>query len=232
MRLFLNLAIAFIACIQCAVVSAQAPTCRAPMKLGMSGTEVRKILGTPLMYRDMKAYRSVSRDQAGVLPVSIDYDDIYELTTPLNTYELRTEYGLDDSESRLHPVPRLIVMHFELDKRISIDDFAKILDDVQEIAVLCGEECTLAGGKEQGAIGGDSLYLHPKTIMPAEMAEAERIGSIFGMFPAGRGPFGERKPTVRIIYEQGSITQVMLGEDGSVFEGPVRGTWKPQKAAQ
>jgi len=231
MRSALKVAFVTAAYVQCAIVSAQAPNRRAPIKLGMSGTEVRKILGTPLMYRDMKAHRAVSSDQAGVLPPSKDYDDVYELTTSLNTYELRTEYGLDDSESRLHPVPRLIVMHFELDRRISINDVAKILSDLPEVAALCGAECTVSGTTERSSVGDDSLYLHPRVMTPAEKAEAERVGSIFGMFPAGTLPLPERKPTVNVYYNQGSITQVRIGEDPSSLEGPVKATWRPQGPA-
>jgi hypothetical protein len=193
----------------------------------MSGAEVRTILGTPLIYRDMKAHRSVSSDQAGVLPPSNDYDDVYEFTTPLNTYELQTHYALDGSESRLHAVPRLIAIYYELDKRISIKDLAKILDDLPEAATFCGAECTIAGRTEHSSVGDDFLYLHPKTVTPAERAEGEWIASIFGRFSSQDAP-GRWYPTISVYYNQGSITHMTFAEDLSLSEGPVQTTWKPQ----
>lgn len=136
----------------------------------------------------------------------------FEFQTPVNTYELEIEYGSDDSESRLHPVPRVIAAYFELDKRMSVSDIRKLLEDLPEAAALCGAECTVAGDKEPSPFGGEHLYLHPKTLAPGELAEAERIGSIFGAFP-GRG----RKPTVYVIIERGSIVKVFVHQDNGYF---------------
>jgi hypothetical protein len=225
-------------CVTCAAVSAQdrdVPNIpkprRAAIRLGMPGAEIRKSLGTPQAYRESNPTRDFPSSAVAVLPPSRDYFDVYEIETSLNTYELWINYAMDDSESRLHPVPRVIAMHFELDKRIGINDVGKVLDDIPEVAALCGAECTVAGEKEHSSIGGDHLYLHPSTVTPAEMAEAELIGSIFGKYPAEQFPFGTRKPTVTVIYERGTITQVMLGDDSINREGRVQTTWKPLRSA-
>jgi hypothetical protein len=202
------------------LLPAQVSYQRAAIKLGMPGVEVRKILGTPETYRDARVKRSVSKATVGEIPPSTVYQDIYEFQTPINSYELNIEYGSDNSESRLHPTPRVIRALFDLDKRMNVSDFHKLLEDLPEAAAFCGSECTVAISTQ-----ADDLYLHPKSLTLAELTEAERIGTIFGMFPA-RG----RKPTLNLVLERGLIVKVMLSEDECVFEGPVTASWKPQRA--
>jgi hypothetical protein len=177
------------------------------------------MLGTPQEYRP---------SHSPGFPPSTKYFDVYEIKTSMNTYELWIYYVMDDSESRLHPVPRVIAIHFELDKRVRINDVGKVLDDIPEIALLCGVECTVASGRT--LIGEDRLNLHPRTVTSAEMAEAELIGSMIGRDPAG-GSTGTRKPTAVVISERGLITQVIFYESDDHGEGPVQATWKPQRPA-
>src|SRR5271157_1428682 len=99
MRPFLNVVFATAACVQCAVVSAQAPNQRAAVVPGMTGPEVRKALGTPLVYRLSDPKRDVPSSMVGVLPPSSEYFDVYEIKTALNTYGLWINYSMDDSES-------------------------------------------------------------------------------------------------------------------------------------
>jgi hypothetical protein len=221
MRPFLNVLFATAACVQCAVVSAQAPSQRAVIMLGMTGSEVRKALGTPLVYHLSDPTRDVPSSRVGVLPPSSEYTDAYEIKTALNTYELWTIYSMDDSESRLHPIPRIVAVYFELDKRTDINDVGKVLDDIPEAAALCGAECTIA---EVSFTGYSALNLHPRTISPTQQAEADLIGSFFGK--SDRRPV---KPTVKVIVERGAIIKVILDEDEDPLEGPVKGTWRPQR---
>jgi hypothetical protein len=155
------------------------------------------------------------------VPPSHDYFDVYEINTPLTAYELWINYSMDDSESRLHPVPRVVAIHFELDKRIDINDVGKVLDDLPEVAALCGAECTIA---EVSFTGYSSLRLHPRTISPAQQTEADWIGSSFGRFQ------GRFKPTAAVIVERGAIAQIMFDEDEGDLESPVKATWKPQRS--
>jgi hypothetical protein len=219
MRTFHRTVLTTVAFVHCAVVPAQVP--RAAITLGMPGVDVRKTLGTPMAYRDPNAKQRIPSDRAGLIPPSSRYQDIYVIKTLLNTYELSVEYASDDSESRLNPTPRVIAVYFELDRRMSSgSDMLRLLEDLPELAALCGEECTIAGQKPPG---GDTLYLHPKTLMPAKLAEAERIGSLFGQFP-GQG----RRPTAWLVLEGGAIIKVIILEDHNSREGPVQTTtWKP-----
>src|ERR1035438_3058945 len=89
MRLFLNVVFAAAACVQCAVVSAQVPSQRIILRLGMTGAEVRKAFGTPQIYRQSKPARDFPSSAAGVMPPSHDYHDVYEIKTSLNAYEDR-----------------------------------------------------------------------------------------------------------------------------------------------
>ncbi len=221
MRPFLNVIFATAACVQCAVVSAQAPSQRAVIMLGMTGSEVRKALGTPLAYYLSNPPREVPSSRVGVLPPSSEYTDLYEIKTALNTYRLSAIYSMDDSESRLHPVPRISAVYFELDKRMDINDVEKVLDDIPEAAALCGAECTIA---EVSFAGYYSLNLQPRTLSPTQQAEADRIGSFFGK--SAQTPV---KPTVKVIVERGAIIRVILDEDDGRPEGPVKSTWKPQR---
>lgn len=221
MRPSLNVIFAAAACVQCAVVSAQAPSQRVVIMPGMTGSEVRKALGTPLVYRLSDPTRDVPSSRVGVLPPSSEYFDVYEIKTALNTYGLWINYEMDDSESRLHPVARIVAVHFELDKRMDINDVGKVLDDLPEAAALCGAECTIA---EVSFTGYYALRLHPRTISPTQQAEANWIGSFFGQATGRRV-----KPTVTVIVEQGAITQVMFDEGEGHSEGPVKATWKPQR---
>ena len=222
MRLFLKIVFAVAACVQCAVVSAQVPSQRPILRLGMTGAEVRKALGTPQIYRKSKPTRDFPSSAVGVIPPSNEYFDVYEIKTSLTAYELWINYSMDDSESRLHPVPRIVAIHFEVDKRIDVNDVAKVLDDLPEVAALCGAECTIA---EVSFTGYSSLRLHPRTISPTQQSEADWIGSFFGRFPGRRV-----KPTVAVIVERGAIAQVMFDEDEGNLEGPVKATWKPQRS--
>jgi len=224
MRISLRVVVVLTACSTGTLVSAQVPSQRTAIKLGMPGSEVRRILGVPKTYMDGRAHPPayVSRQTVGGIPPSRVYEDIYELQTPVNTYELNVEYESDDSESRLHPVPRVIRILLDLDRRMDVNDMNKLLEDLPEAAAFCGVECTVAIG-----IRADTLYLHPKNLTPIELAEAERIGSLFGMFP-GKG----KKPTMWLALERagGSIIKVVLIDDESSLEGPVRASWKPQRA--
>jgi hypothetical protein len=224
MRLFLNVVFAAAACVQCAVVSAQVPSQRIILRLGMTGAEVRKAFGTPQIYRQSKPARDFPSSAAGVMPPSHDYHDVYEIKTSLNAYDLEVQYAMDDSESRLHPVPRITSIYFELDKRMGINDVSKILDDIPEVAALCGAECTIAENPIMA--GYFDLRLHPKAVLPTEQAEADWVGSIFGRYPASRF-----KPTVILFFERGLITRltVVKQEEGLIPEGPVKATWKPQR---
>ena len=222
MRLFLNVVFATAACVQCAVVSAQVPSQRIVLRLGMTGAELRDALGTPQVYRQSKPTRDFPSSAVGVKPPSPDYFDVYEIKTSLTAYKLWINYSMDDSESRLHPVPRIVAIHFELDKRIDINDVGKVLDDLPEVAALCGTECTVA---EVSFTGYSSLRLHPKTISPPQQAEADWIGSFFGRFQGRRV-----KPTAAVIVERGAIAQVMFDEDEGRLEGPVKASWKPQRS--
>jgi hypothetical protein len=122
-------------------------------------------------------------------------------------------------------------MDFELDKRVRTDDVGQPLDDIPEVALLCGVECTVAGnGGRTSYLGKNLLILHPRTITSAEMGEAELIGSLFGKYPAD-GRSGPRKPTASVFTERGLITAVQLSEDDGYGEGPVQTTWKPQGPA-
>jgi hypothetical protein len=221
MRPFFNVIVATAACVQCAVVSAQVPSPRVVLRLGMTGAEVRKALGTPQVYRQSNPTRDFPSSAVGVVPPSHDYFDVYEINTPLTAYELWINYSMDDSESRLHPVPRVVAIHFELDKRIDINDVGKVLDDLPEVAALCGAECTIA---EVSFTGYSSLRLHPRTISPAQQTEADWIGSSFGRFQ------GRFKPTAAVIVERGAIAQIMFDEDEGDLESPVKATWKPQRS--
>jgi hypothetical protein len=187
----------------------------------MTGAEVRKALGTPQVYRQSNPTRDFPSSAVGVVPPSHDYFDVYEINTPLTAYELWINYSMDDSESRLHPVPRVVAIHFELDKRIDINDVGKVLDDLPEVAALCGAECTIA---EVSFTGYSSLRLHPRTISPAQQTEADWIGSSFGRFQ------GRFKPTAAVIVERGAIAQIMFDEDEGDLESPVKATWKPQRS--
>jgi hypothetical protein len=102
---------------------------------------------------------------------------------------------------------------------MDVRDMNKLLEDIPEAAAFCGAECTVAISTQ-----ADRLYLHPRDITPGELAEAERIGSLFGMFP-GKG----KKPTMWLTLERagGSIIKVLLIDDESSLEGPVRASWKP-----
>jgi hypothetical protein len=224
MRSILNLVIAIGACLQCVVVSAQVSRPRSAITLGMRGSQVREIFGDPKAYWDGGGMRYLP-EQARAIPPSSAYMDVYEVSTALNTYEMRISYGSDDSESRLHPTPRVFSVHFELDKRVALNDVRKLLQDLPEAVALCGAECSIAGERETSfsRVGPKTLYLHPKSSTPAELAEAERIGSIFGKFP-GRG----RKPTVWVLYQPDAVNSVMVLEDDGSLEGPVQDVWKPQ----
>jgi len=106
---------------------------------------------------------------------------------------------------------------------MDINDAGKVLDDLPEVAATCGAECTIA---EKSILPGlYDLCLHPKTVLPIQQAQADWIGSFFGRFPGRRV-----KPTVSIVVERGAITQVMLSADDHTLEGPVKGTWKPQRS--
>jgi hypothetical protein len=204
---------------------------RSAIKLGMSGSDVRSILGTPQAYRQRSTTRYTPSSSVGVLPPSTEYYDVYEIKTSMNTYQLTLQYAWDGAESRLHPVPRVIQMDFELDKRVRTDDVGQPLDDIPEVALLCGVECTVAGnGGRTSYLGKNLLILHPRTITSAEMGEAELIGSLFGKYPAD-GRSGPRKPTASVFTERGLITAVQLSEDDGYGEGPVQTTWKPQGPA-
>jgi hypothetical protein len=174
------------------------------------------------MYRESNPPRDYPSSAVGVMPPSHDYFDVYEIKTSLTAYELWINYSMDDSESRLHPVPRIVAMHFELDKRIDINDVGKVLDDLPEVAALCGAECTIA---EVSFTGYSSLSLHPRAISPTQQSEADWIGSFFGRDPGRRV-----RPTVAVVVEHGAIAQVMLDEDEGHLEGPVKAIWKPQRS--
>jgi len=223
MRRLLNLVFATAACVQFAVVWAQAPNQRTLLRLGMAGAEVRKAFGTPKSYRQSNPTRDFPSSAVGVMPPSNDYFDVYEIETPLSAYELWINYSMDDSESRLHPVPRIVAIHFELDKRIDIKDVGKVLDDIPEVAALCGAECTVA---EVSFTGYSSLRLHPGTISPTQQAEADWIGSFFGRYPGK-----QVKPTAAVIVERGAVAQVMFDEDEGRLEGPVKATWRSGRSS-
>jgi hypothetical protein len=117
MRPSLRAVLTLAVCSTGTLVSAQVPSQRAAIKLGMPGPEVRRILGAPKAYMDGRAHppTHISRQTVGDIPPSRVYEDIYDLQTPVNTYELNVEYESDDSESRLHPVPRVVRILFDLD---------------------------------------------------------------------------------------------------------------------
>jgi len=62
--------------------------------------------------------------------------------TSLNEYELHFDFRQDDSESRLHPVPRLRSVDIVIDHPIST---GAILADIPEAIKLCTDGCSLLG---------------------------------------------------------------------------------------
>ena len=188
----------------------------------MTGAKLREALGTPQIYRQTGTTLDFPSSAVGIKPPSDNYFDVYEIKTSLTAYELRIDYAMDDSESRLHPVPRIVAIRFELDKRIDINDVSKVLDDIPEFGALCGAECTIA---EVSFTGHFSLNLHPKTVSPTQQAEADWIGSFFGRSQGRRV-----KPTASVVVERGAIAYVTFDEDEGRLEGTVKASWKPPQS--
>jgi hypothetical protein len=196
---------------------------RAAIRLGLRGDEARKALGTPVKYRGVTERRVISSQDVGVKGPSSLYDEIYEFQTSLNEYRLTIYYFEDDSESQFHPVPRVLAVRSELDKRVPIGAFARLLEDLPLVAAFCRSECTVAADKQRNADEG-TLYLHPKNPTTQETADAEKVRSHqFGQSRA-------EKPTLLLRVERGAIAQADLQMDECYFEGAVNATWKPPQA--
>jgi hypothetical protein len=80
----------------------------------------------------------------------------YARRTDINEYELRLEFGQDDSESRLHPVTRLRRVEIMIDRPRP----AKlVLADIPEALQLCDGGCSLLGGIS------DAIFLYEPHII-------------------------------------------------------------------
>ena len=211
---------------------AQSSSQRPTIALGMSGYDVRKLLGTPQIYRNATAQQYLYSERVGVIPPSSVYQDIYGLKTPLSAYELRIEYGLDNSESRLNPVPRVAVFQFRPDKPINIADVGMLLHDISEAVRLCEGGCTVSGQTQ--VIGGrDSIYLHPQSLSPTHLKEAEWIGTFFGEFRNSEIARGKTfKPTITVSFEKTLIESIRFAMETGFFEGPVQDIWRPSHTAE
>lgn len=98
----------------------------------------------------------------------------YVRRTDVNEYELRLEFGQDDSESRLHPVTRLRRVEIAIDRPRPAKE---VLADIPEALQLCGSGCSLLGVVTDG-----NFNYEPHIIAyPAQpTAEQSRVAALLG----------------------------------------------------
>jgi len=98
----------------------------------------------------------------------------YVRRTDLNEYELRLEFGQDDSESRLHPVTRLRRVEIAIDRPRPAKE---VLADVPEALQLCDRGCSLLGVVTDG-----NFNYEPHIIAyPAQpTAEQSHVAALLG----------------------------------------------------
>src|ERR1039457_1738726 len=109
------------------------------LEVGMSGAEVRRLLGDPMMQISSK------RGTAPTLsPPSGLYRDVYILSTTSNTYKLGFEYVADRSTSRLNPGAAVIDIRLELDRGVPTNDKARLNTLLADLPPICprGSTCT------------------------------------------------------------------------------------------
>ncbi len=209
----------------CAEIGVAQPRPERPrIDLGITRSEVRKLLGTPKAYRQYgpgRARRDIPSAPIGEYPPSREFADLYEYSTADNTYELELQYNLDGSTSRLRPAERVTMLRWVPDKPVRTEDFLKVAVDIPEITALCRVGCAIE--RKAVTAGLDIAYLSPQTITEQEDAEVQWIGSFFGESPGGE----RKRPEASIYLERGSVSTV-IRDISSPASGVRRaGIWKP-----
>jgi len=187
----------------------------------MSGAEVRKQLGTPNLYRQYigDTRRDLFPDAAGVVPPKPGIGDVYELRTAMNSYEIEMQYSFDDSQSQLHPVPRVIFIRIRPDKRVAKVAYLNVLRDIPEVVTICQRNCQI---RTHVTSFLDMALLNPISMTTDEMQRAQWIGSEFGRYGPPKGLV-----EVDVRFGRSSVETVMISINRLGFHAdePVRGIW-------
>jgi len=198
---------------------------RPAIEMGMTRAEVRNLLGTPQSYRK---YRSddgridIPSTGIGKYPPSENYADLYTYSTKVNTYEMELQYGLDSSESRLHPFERVTLVRWTPDKPVAKSEFLNVAQDLPEIIALCRLGCVI---QRDQASSVDITFLRPRSVSTQQQAIADRVGSYFGHF--AESGF---KPQATVYFDQDSVSRILRGYDSpsSLRTAMVdQGIWTP-----
>lgn len=180
---------------------------RPPIEMGMTRAEVRNLIGTPQIYRKYSdpGRNDIPSGAIGKYPPSKNYADVYTYSTKENTYEMELQYGLDSSQSRLHPSERVTLVRWIPDKPVAKPDFLKAAQDVPEIIALCRLGCVIERSQSSAL---DITFLRPTTVSAQEQAMADQIGSYFGAVV-----WSGFKPHAVVYFDQGSVSTLLRGYD-------------------
>jgi len=110
--------------------------------LGMSKSAVHKCLGLPRQWLASTGYITDPIEYAASLKVYgiENVNDVYFRRSKTNRYELNIGYSLDDSQSRLNPIPRVWQIIIEADHKAPL---IQVLTDSAEAIDICREGCTV-----------------------------------------------------------------------------------------
>jgi hypothetical protein len=157
----------------------------AEFKLGMTIQEVTQLFGLPgkCYVRERGEHRFTPIECDVAEEIYDDVRDVYTRKTKTNEYELRMEYTVDASKSRLHPELRLLSVVLVVDRPTPM---AEIVADLPEARRLCAGGCLMIGSllgrsfTDRSGRGRPELVLYPKNPGKEELAEAANNANGYG----------------------------------------------------
>ncbi|MCU1308250.1 MAG: hypothetical protein JWN45_2945 [Acidobacteriaceae bacterium] len=184
--------------------------------LGIEDVEVQQRFGEPVTFK-RKGPRDASYERA----LSLWPGDYYTRKTLGNEYELTYHYGVDDSQSRLHPKMRSTTVEFRIDHPRAIFE---ILSDIDEARVLCVKGCVVYTKDNPEFTSQPTLCVTTR----GDSGESDGFCVEWSRILPRSGEFGYLSEPVESI----KLRRVNLGVRASDFERKKHlGEWKPEEIA-